>query len=284
MIKRLPANTRGRDFVCGDIHGSYSCVEAFLRGVSFDKNIDRLICAGDLVDRGPENEKCVELLYEPWFHATKGNHEELMEEFFKDEYPGSQWWTPNGGMWGVAYKRDNSDMGILIRGAIEDVVSKLPYLITVEKPDGSLYHVLHAELDSVEQLTDADLADPVRFKDVSSRYTSDGHVITWGRYIFARMYKKLLDDREVEKIKRWVELEKPHKHFGPNLGMIYSGHTPVRQSVQFYGQTNLDTMAFGSYKTDAQGWEGLTIAEPLTGKFWFANDREFKQVEPIIIN
>lgn len=284
MIKKLKPNLRGRDFVCGDIHGSYSCVEAFLRGVSFDKNFDRLICAGDLVDRGPENEKCMELLYEPWFHATKGNHEELMEEYFKGEYPGNQWWTPNGGLWGTAYKNDMSDMGVLIRGAVEDVVSKLPYLITVEKPNGGVFHVIHAELDAVEPISDADLENPEKFKDVSQRVTMDGRVVTWGRYIFARMYKKVLDEREVDKIRKWAQLEKAGKHFGPDLGMIYSGHTPVRKPVQFYGQTNLDTMAFGSYRTDAQGWEGLTVAEPLTGKFWFANDREFKQVEPVIIN
>ena len=62
IIKRLSAIS-GRTFVCGDIHGSWSCVERFLTEINFDKENDRLICAGDLIDRGPENEKCMSLLY-----------------------------------------------------------------------------------------------------------------------------------------------------------------------------------------------------------------------------
>ena len=34
-IKRLDVNTHGRDFVCGDIHGSYSCVERFYDAVNW---------------------------------------------------------------------------------------------------------------------------------------------------------------------------------------------------------------------------------------------------------
>lgn len=280
-IQRLPANLVGRDFVCGDVHGSFSCVQKFLNEINFDANVDRLICAGDLIDRGPQNEKCLELLYEPWFFMTKGNHEELMEDhFFGGDLVG--WWTPNGGAWGLQHVTNMSDESVFVRTVLKEKIVNLPHLITVEKPDGKVFHVLHAELDSVDVLTDADLADEQKLRSVSERYTRDGRVITWGRYIFARMYKMGLDERELKKIKHWTELERPHAHFGPDLGMIYSGHTPVRLPVQFYGQTNLDTMAYGSYLPDAKGWEGLTVAEPVTGKFWFVNDKEFKQVEPVI--
>ena len=79
--------------------------------------------------------------------------------------------------------------------------------------------------------------------------------------------------------------------FNPELSHIYSGHTPVRTPIQFYGQTDLDTMAYDSYPvqtaygpTTPPAWCGLTVTEPRTGKFWFINDREFKETQPLIFN
>jgi hypothetical protein len=51
--------------------------------------------------------------------------------------------------------------------------------------------------------------------------------------------------------------------------------------VQYYGQTNLDTGAYKSYE-GSTSWSGLTITEPLTKRFWLSNDREFKEVQPIV--
>ncbi len=283
MIKRLSANTVGRDFVCGDMHGAYSCVQRFMKEVQFDPEKDRMICAGDLVDRGPENEKCLALLFEPWFFATKGNHEELIEGSFAGSNDDLYVWVLNGGQWGVEHLQGNSDLSLVVRDAVRLVISKMPYLITVEKRDGGLFHVIHAELFSRVPITDEDLTNEKKFFMMSEFQTDDGRCITWGRFIFMRMYKKHLDDREVEKIKTWAGLQKMNTMFSDKLSMIYSGHTPVRRPVQFYGQTNLDTMAYASYYTDAAGWEGLTFTEPATGKFWLVNDREFKQVEPVVI-
>src|SRR5271167_4284945 len=170
-IQRLPPNLIGRDLVCGDIHGSYSCVTAALKGLNFDKTKDRFICAGDLVDRGPSNEACLDLIYQPWFYACMGNHEQLMFEFFKGGYYG-QWWQQNGGGWGTKYKTEQTTMAQYVRKAVKKIEEELPYLITVEKKDGGLFHVLHAELpprapfDSThredsqdEVITDAIMAD-----------------------------------------------------------------------------------------------------------------------------
>lgn len=281
-IKKLPANTRGRDFVCGDIHGSYSCVNAFMKGVNFDKSVDRLISVGDLIDRGPENEKCLMLLNEPWFHCVKGNHEELMDEYFKGVFPGTFYWPRNGGQWGTDYLRDSSATGVCIRGLVTDKLSNLPDLITVDLPNGGVYHVLHAELYSNRELSDEDLKDPKTFASISEVLTADGKCVSWGRVIFQRMHKKLLDEHEIRKIQRWAEFEKSYKIFGPKLGMIYSGHTVVKRVIQFYSQTNLDTMAYGSYDANPDIHCGLSVAEPIANRFWFANDREFKETAPII--
>lgn len=282
-IKRLGPNFQGRDFVCGDIHGSFSCVEKFLEEIKFQPE-DRLICTGDLIDRGPDNEKCLDLLYEPWFHSVKGNHEVLMEDYFEGGRAG-EWWIPNGGAWGMQYDTDPSDQAMHIRDTVKEKVAALPYLLTVEKKDGGIFHVLHAELyckpDAI--ITDETLADWDKLQEHALIQDRNGEVIIWGRFIFGQMYGQILDQHAVAKIRRGVSMNKSNHMFNPALSHIYSGHTIVKQPLQFYGQTNLDTMAYGSYDRNAPDWRGLTVTEPATGKFWLVNDREFKEVLPVVI-
>lgn len=70
-------NTRGRDFVCGDIHGCFDAVESALAAVSFDTSRDRLFAVGDLVDRGSQCLAVPEWLQRPWFRSVRGNHEQM---------------------------------------------------------------------------------------------------------------------------------------------------------------------------------------------------------------
>ena len=81
-IQKLPSNTRGTDYVIGDLHGCFSLLERLLGEVHFDKSRDRLFSVGDLIDRGPESLRCLQLLAEPWFYAVQGNHENMMLNFF----------------------------------------------------------------------------------------------------------------------------------------------------------------------------------------------------------
>jgi serine/threonine protein phosphatase 1 len=74
-IARLDANSKGRDFVIGDIHGCLEAVERLLEKSGFERNKDRLICTGDLTHRGPDSLGCLQLLQEPWFLSVRGNHE-----------------------------------------------------------------------------------------------------------------------------------------------------------------------------------------------------------------
>lgn len=281
-VTRVGPNLKGRDFVCGDIHGSYSCVERFLEGVNFTTD-DRLFCAGDLVDRGPDNEKCLDLLYEPWFFATKGNHEQLMEDFF-DNAPLGPWWPRNGGAWGVQYAGDPSDLAAHIRLTVKEKVSKLPHVINVETRDG-MFHVLHAELHLQGRalLTDEIMMDWDKLAEYATAQTADGDCITWGRYHFMSFYKKTMDSTAIAKSQRRIELEKTAALFTGRLSQIYSGHTVVKQPIQLFKLTNLDTCAYASYDGDqAPEWAGLSVCEPATGKFWLANDRVFKEVQPLV--
>lgn len=71
-------NTKGRDFIVGDLHGHYSLLMEALSKVSFDFERDRLFSVGDLVDRGPEVLECLNLIKEKWFFPVMGNHEYML--------------------------------------------------------------------------------------------------------------------------------------------------------------------------------------------------------------
>lgn len=66
-----------RTFVVSDIHGMYDLLMERLDEVGFNKETDQLISVGDLVDRGPDSIKCVDLIDEPWFVGLMGNHEHM---------------------------------------------------------------------------------------------------------------------------------------------------------------------------------------------------------------
>jgi len=83
-VLRLAANTRGRDFVIGDLHGCLEAVDDTLAAVGFDTSADRLFCCGDLVDRGDDNEAVVALIDEPWFYSVRGNHDQAAIDFLAD--------------------------------------------------------------------------------------------------------------------------------------------------------------------------------------------------------
>lgn len=80
LIKRFERNTAGRDFAVGDIHGHFTRLQAALDAVGFDPAVDRLFSVGDLVDRGPESVDVDIWLRKPWFHAVRGNHEQMAIE------------------------------------------------------------------------------------------------------------------------------------------------------------------------------------------------------------
>jgi serine/threonine protein phosphatase 1 len=67
-------------YVVGDLHGQLPLFENLLEKISFSPQADRLIAAGDVIDRGAKVGELLERLYEGaragWFLPVAGNHEE----------------------------------------------------------------------------------------------------------------------------------------------------------------------------------------------------------------
>jgi serine/threonine protein phosphatase 1 len=98
-FKFFGKNPAGRDFVVGDIHGSFSALEHLLSSVNFDQDCDRLFSVGDMIDRGLESHRFVEFLNYPWFYSIMGNHERMLLDSIEDASMRDNWIRYNGGAW-----------------------------------------------------------------------------------------------------------------------------------------------------------------------------------------
>jgi serine/threonine protein phosphatase 1 len=139
LFRRLAANTRGRDFIVADVHGCYTLLQRLLDKVSFDPTKDRLIIAGDLIDRGPESIKALDWIYKPWVHVVAGNHDlMLLVAAYKG---GDEFHEEHGGEWFVPVMREQPDLAM----EFVQVFEGLPIALEVECLDGRRFGIVHAE-------------------------------------------------------------------------------------------------------------------------------------------
>lgn len=298
--KYLEVNIEGRDFVIGDLHGSYSCFQNLLTNINFDPKVDRMISVGDIVDRGPHSLKCLELLYENWFHAVLGNHEKMMINAFADP-SNSFMWLHNGGDWGYEHLNDwnnRSDKNRIPDDAsvrlfdLIPMVEDLPYVITVDTKSGKKFHILHAELPAgAAKATDDLMDDPVALHRLVTIKRGEGEAVLWSRAVYGTLHEANLQNKD--KLVRTIAYSNRQMVFNDELSHIISGHTIVQAPVTVVGQTCIDTGAFDSYWKIVQPyqggnvapvkWAGLTCVELDSWKFYKATTQTFEEVEPVII-
>ena len=65
-----------RLIVVGDIHGMLPELEDLLAKLNFDTKHDHLVCAGDMISKGPDSVGVVKLLMKIGASAVRGNHED----------------------------------------------------------------------------------------------------------------------------------------------------------------------------------------------------------------
>lgn len=274
--KHFPANTKGRDFVVGDLHGSLSILEHMLKELNFNEQTDRLFSVGDIVDRGPDSLGCLRLLRKPWFHAVMGNHEDMMLRGIARESGWGTLWMDNGGTWFTHSL--TPDLQFEVKDLCTQHVQRLPFAATVDMPDGRKFHLVHAEFDDVEPINDSDLAE--RMPQLMEECSFDGPFPLWGRKVFEQLYWREMSAADIVEFVAQMKRFRVTEHFG-DLSTIFSGHTPVMQPTQVGPQINIDTFAYRAF----QGKEGaaLTIAEPATGKFWSSTGGPVNEVNKLVV-
>jgi hypothetical protein len=148
--------TKKRTIIIGDTHG---CVDEFnelIQTLSYDKDQDRIILTGDLIDRGPDSVGMVRLAREMELESVMGNH----------EYKFLKWFRSAGSNVDVYHKREHytkfSDADI-------NYISQMqPYI----KIDNTI--IVHAGLRagiSLENQTKDDLYY-IRYMDAESKFIS----------------------------------------------------------------------------------------------------------------
>lgn len=303
-LKTLKTNVDGKDYVIGDLHGSFSVLENLLKNLNFDKNKDRLISVGDLVDRGPKSFECLQLLHEPWFHAVLANHEQMMLDAFENPY-NSFMWLNNGGTWAIEKLNDYKNRHVKNRIISDEshelfqlleLTRQLPYLITVNTKSGKKFHIIHAELPKHVDITDEILADDVKVHRLANMQGGEGGAFLWSRNVFGAFYDSNLQN--TDKILRTIQHRKNFLPFNDNLSHVISGHTVLQKPMTIWNQTCIDTCAHESYvryipggygqsysgKIVPTGWEGLTCIELDSWKFYKATETTFTETTPLVFS
>ncbi len=127
-----------RLFVVGDVHGCYADLMQALQAVAFDFDQDLLVSLGDLIDRGPESLKCLNLLQQPWFKAVLGNHEEMCLHSEHDQMM-ADLHCRHGGQWFY-------DLPLTERKRLIALVRQLPIVLEIEH-QGQRLGFVHADVD-----------------------------------------------------------------------------------------------------------------------------------------
>lgn len=87
-------------WLVGDIHGCLGLLRIKLWHCRFDPWQDLLISVGDVIDRGPESLRCLQLLEQRWVRAVRGNHEQMAIDALAAQQ--MSLWYMNGGDWFAA--------------------------------------------------------------------------------------------------------------------------------------------------------------------------------------
>jgi len=204
-VKHFMANSIGRDFAVGDIHGHFTRLQAALDAAGFDPAVDRLFSVGDLVDRGPECRDVLDWLAKPWFYPVRGNHDDYVVRFDTCDVDN---WIYNGGSWfaGLAWDEQRE---------FATQFAELPIAIEVETALG-LIGIVHADcpFQSWGQLC-AELESPESNKRLKLVQNS----CMWSRSRFEQQ-----ETRGVEGVRAMVV-----------------GHTPLRSPATLGNVIHIDT-------------------------------------------
>lgn len=251
-VEYLEENTKGTDYVVGDLHGERGLLDRLLACVRFDASCDRLISVGDFVDRGPTSEACAELLFERWVHAVLGNHEDMLaqacHEILDTGYGGEATLThwDNGGAWFAqhlvpetadAWRPDEWGMRLLAR------IDTLPLALVVGRSMPSRFNVVHAELpqDATDALLDGGAFSPDAFERKQ---------MIWGRTL--------------------MTATAPLPQFRQGLSSTYCGHSPDSDIRLRHSHICIDTGAFyPHFGPEFQHCDfGLTLVRPADRRAW----------------
>lgn len=211
MKKVYDIDTDSRIFVVGDLHGEHQMLVDEMEKVNFDKEKDHIFSVGDLTGRGDQNLECLCLIEEPWFHAVRGNHEDMMiRAVMEGDESYAQCWFGNGGNWYWSLDAE----GKLIADSAINRAYELPYWMEINHK-GHKIVVCHAD-----------------WPDDKYHDNPDLHQMIWSR----------------DRINKLIEFREHSPIEGADLFVF--GHTPLKDKLHVDNCMWIDTGAvFGKKLT-----------------------------------
>lgn len=223
LIKYLPANESGEDYVCGDLHGHKQALMEKLNDLGFDFSRDRLFCTGDLTDRGPDSFGTLMLMHEPWFHFVKGNHEDDLPKFLELEYhtrPAycDQQWVFDLDAGQLEYLKD----------VLVPELAAVPMAIRV----GQDFWVIHSDrCEAGGYQNPAILLDDERLPSADSVVQRESFL--WSRRLFNQIPRRLDDNGGL--------LVAPGQEIALGVGLTFVGHNIIEQPIFYRSHCFIDT-------------------------------------------
>lgn len=141
MYQKIEGDRWRHVWVVSDIHGCYQWLMDALKRRHFNPYEDLLISVGDIIDRGPDCVKCLQLMDEKWFRAVRGNHEQMALDAIENN--DFALWMSNGGIWFSALEDKRNALRLL--NACRD----LPHIIEITCANG-LNVLAHADYPAAE--------------------------------------------------------------------------------------------------------------------------------------
>ena len=141
MYQKIEGENWRHVWVVSDIHGCYQWLMDALKRRHFNPYEDLLISVGDIIDRGPDCVKCLQLMDEKWFRAVRGNHEQMALDAIENN--DFALWMSNGGIWFSALEDKRNALRLL--NACRD----LPHIIEITCANG-LNVIAHADYPAAE--------------------------------------------------------------------------------------------------------------------------------------
>jgi len=141
MYQKIEGENWRHVWVVSDIHGCYQWLMDALKRRHFNPYEDLLISVGDIIDRGPDCVKCLQLMDEKWFRAVRGNHEQMALDAIENN--DFALWMSNGGVWFSALEDKRNALRLL--NACRD----LPHIIEITCANG-LNVIAHADYPAAE--------------------------------------------------------------------------------------------------------------------------------------
>lgn len=257
MYQRYSINTRGRDFVVGDVHGHLGQLQAQLHELAFCVGRDRLFLCGDLVDRGNDSAAMVELVDGETYIAVMGNHESMLLQYAQGLLS-EEHHEKSGGAW-------FHELSSARQQQIIERIQQWPWAIELETPSckvgmvhGCVPGMRWDYLRSVLTRS-ADLWAAGKPMDNPELLLLNRHVL-WSRHLIDVLYEDILQlgPRDQVPLARYAQdCARIEEHLGrvpaesidrlrvSGIDQVYVGHSFVPKVTQVANCTFLD-----SYRPD----------------------------------